>query len=156
MDTDRPLRDDSGVRAIALLAAVAVVAGCGSARSKPAASSKRRGDSYTVVLKPAGRIGHWVKLSLSPDGKTWLAQWSGECEVQTAYFVPARGGNARPVTGHASDESMALGWATHNRARILVPRAACGSQFEKPGIYLVDRSGHATLVKRIKARHGGA
>jgi hypothetical protein len=142
------------MRIAVLLAAAAVLAGCGSTRPKAVASS--HGDSYTVVLKPAGKNGRWVKLYLSPDTKTWLGQWSGECEVQTAYFLPAPGGEARPVTGHASDESLALGWAVHNRARILVPRAACGSQFRKPGIYLVDRQGHATLVKRVKARSGGA
>jgi hypothetical protein len=97
-----------------------------------------------------------VKLFLSPDAKTWLGQWSGECEVQTAYFIPVRGGKPRSVTGDAADEATALGWASRNRARILVPRAACGKQFRRPGIYLVDRAGHATLVKRVKARAGGA
>jgi hypothetical protein len=144
------------MRVVALLAAAAVVAGCGATKPKPSAAPKPHADSYTVLLKPAAPVGHWVKLLLSLDGKTWLGQWSGECEVQTAYFVPARGGKARPVTGNTGDESLALGWASHNRARILVPRAACGSQFRKPGIYLVDRQGHATLVKTVKARPGGA
>ncbi len=141
------------MRIAVLLAVVFVAAGCGSARQKAAGT---HGDSKSVVVKPAERDGRWVKLYLSPDTKTWLGQWSGECEVQTAFFVPAGGGKPRPVTGHAADESIALGWATHNRARILVPRAACGSQFRKPGIYLVDRAGHVTLVKRVKARVGGA
>ena len=144
------------MRIAAVFAAALVLAGCGSSRTSKPAATAVHGDSYTVVLKPAGASGHWVKLLLSPDGKTWLAQWSGECEVQTAYFVPARGGKALPVTGHASDESLALGWAAHNRARILVPRAACGSQFRKPGVYLVDREGNATFVKAVKARRGGA
>jgi hypothetical protein len=143
------------MRFFAILAAVVVAAGCGASKPKPAAKPKR-GDSYTVVLKPVAPIGRWVKLVLSLDGKTWLAQWSRECEVQTAYFVPARGGTARPVTGHAGDESLALGWALHNRARILAPRATCGRQFRKPGIYLVDRTGNATFVKSVKARSGGA
>ena len=137
---------------IAVLLAVAVLAGCGSGKQARPAS---RGDSGTVVLRPAAKNGRWVKLILSPDTKTWLGQWSGECEVQTAYFVPVRGGKARPVTGHAGDESVALGWGTKNRARILVPRAACGSQFRRPGIYLVDRAGRAALVKRVKPRAGG-
>jgi hypothetical protein len=150
------VRDDPHVRLFAFVVVAVILAGCGGSKTRPAAGGKPRGDSYTVVLKPVGPIGHWVKLYLSLDGKTWLAQWSGECEAQVAYFVPAHGGKARPVTGHASDESIALGWASHNRARILVPRAACGSQFRKPGIYLVDRAGHATLVKRVKALPGGA
>jgi hypothetical protein len=145
------------MRAALAVAAIAVlVAGCGSSKASKPATTTVHGDSSTVVLKPAGKSGRWVKLYLSPDMKTWLGQWSGECEVQTAYFLPAHGGKARPVTGHASDESVALGWASHNRARILVPRAACGSQFRKPGIYVVDRAGHATLVKHVKSRPGGA
>jgi hypothetical protein len=141
------------VRYAAILAAVLVVAGCGSSKAeRPADGKPNRGDSYSVVLKPVSANGHWVKLFLSLDGKTWLGQWSGECEVQTAYFIPARGGKARPVTGHDGDESIALGWALRNRARVLVPRSACGSQFRRPGIYLVDRQGHATFVKAVKSR----
>lgn len=142
------------MRITAVFVAGVLVAGCGSTKAKPV--PRASGDARTVVLKPAAKNGHWVKLYLSPDTKTWLGQWSGECEVQTAYFVPTKGGSPRPVTGHASDESIALGWASQNRARILVPRSACGSQFRKPGIYLVDRAGNATLVKRVKARAGGA
>jgi hypothetical protein len=144
------------VRWVAILAVALVVAGCGSSKAeRPADGKPKRGDSYSIVLDPVGPNGHWVKLLLSLDGRTWLAQWSGECEVQTTYFIPARGGKARPVTGDASDESIALGWALHNRARILVPRPACGSQFRRPGIYLVDRHGHATFVKPVKSRLGG-
>jgi hypothetical protein len=151
------VRDDFVVRCAAILAAAVVLAGCGSSHAERAAKAKPKihSDSYSVVLEPVGPIGHWVKLFLSLDGKTWLAQWSGECEVQTTYFIPARGGKARPVTGHEADESIALGWALRNRARILVPRAACGSQFRRPGIYLVDRQGRATFVKPVKARLGG-
>lgn len=142
------------MRTAVLLAVMVILAGCGSAK-KAQPSPARQGDSATVVLRPAEKNGRWVKLILSPDTKTWLGQWSGECEVQTAYFVPVAGGKARPVTGHASDESVVLGWAARNRARILVPRAACGSQFRRPGIYLVDRAGHASLVRPVKARLGG-
>jgi hypothetical protein len=144
------------MRVAGVVAAALVLAGCGSSKTAKPAATTVHGDSYTVVLKPAGANGHWVKLLLSPDAKTWLAQWSGDCEVQTAYFVPAHGGKARPVTGHASDESLALGWAAHNRARILVPGTACGSQFRKPGVYLVDREGNAAFVMPVKARPGGS
>jgi hypothetical protein len=134
------------------LAVALAVAGCGSSKQEAAP----RTATNAVVIKPLGGIGHWAKLLLSLDGKTWLGQWSGECEVQETYFIPAAGGAPRPVTGRRGDESIALGWALHNRARILVPRAACGGQFGKPGIYLVGRDGHASLVKRVKARPGGA
>lgn len=145
------------VAAAAALAATGVaLAGCGSSSADKAGPTARHGDSSSVVVKPVASAGHWVKLVLSPDTKTWLGQWSGECEVQTAYFVPAHGGKARSVTGHASDESLVLGWSAGNRARILVPRAACGSQFRTPGIYLVDRQGRAALVKKVTGRRGGA
>jgi hypothetical protein len=151
------MRDDLRVRTVAIVAATILVAGCGASKTKQAASPKPqvRGDSYTVVLKPVGPIGRWVKLFLSNDGKTWLAQWSGECEVQSTYFIPARGGKPRPVTGHETDESVALGWALHNRARVLLPRPACGSRYRRPGIYLIDRQGDAIFVKPVKSRLGG-
>ena len=44
-------------------------------------------------------VGHWVEAWLSPDGKTLLAQWSGECESPSTYFVDARGGRPSYVTG---------------------------------------------------------
>jgi hypothetical protein len=141
------------MRWAALVLLAVVLTGCGSTKAEPKASPQQ-GDASKLVVQPAGRLGAWQKLLLSPDTRTYLGQWSGECETQTAYFVPARGGKPRPVTGHASDESIALGWVGR-RARILVPRAACGSQFGKPGIYLVDRAGHATLVKRLKGQLGG-
>ncbi len=50
-----------------------------------------------------------------------------------------------------------LGWAPQNRARILVPRAACGRQFDKVGVYLVDpRGGKPVFVRATKLRAGGA
>ena len=146
------------MRVLAVAVAALVLAGCGGSEAKPPAKADTavRGDSYTVTVKPAGPNGHWVKLFLSPDLKTYLGQWSGECEVQTTYFIPARGGKPRPVTGRAGDESIALGWSGH-RARVLIPRAVCGSQFETAGIYSIDpRGGPPKLLRRLKSRLGGA
>jgi hypothetical protein len=144
------------VHRLAIVLAVAVVAGCGSSKSRPAAESRMTTESKPVVLRPLGPVGRWTKLILSPDTKTYLAQWMGECEALEAFFIPAAGGKPRPVTGRRGDEVVALGWALHNRARVLVPRAACGGQFGTPGIYLVGRHGEKpVLVKRIKARLGG-
>ena len=139
--------------ALALVSLALLAGGCGASKHE---SAPRTTTDNAFVLKPVGPAGHWAKLLLSLDGKTWLGQWSGECEVQETFFIPAGGGEPRPVTGHRGDESVALGWAPHNRARIQVPRAACGAQFGKPGIYLVDRAGHASLVKLQKAQSGGA
>jgi hypothetical protein len=138
--------------ALALLLLAAVAAGCGGGNSKPAAHA----DPFNRLTLPAvSAHGHWVKAFVSPDLKTVLAQWSGECEAQSAYFV-SRGGKLRPVTGAAADESIALGWVGR-RARILVPRAACGAQYATPGIYLVDPAGgKPVLVRRLKPRPGGA
>jgi hypothetical protein len=143
--------------AVVVLAAL-VLAGCGETKSGQSKALRGvDGDSHAVVLRPAGPSGHWVKLFLSPDGKTYLGQWSGECEAQEAFFIPERGGKPRPVTGRRGDQSVALGWGAHNRARVLVPRAICGTQFRTPGIYLVDPRGkRPALVKRVKAMPGGA
>lgn len=139
------------MRSLGVLLLALALAGCGSTKATPPA----RGGAKTLVVRPGGRNGFWRKLLLSPDGKTYLGQWSGECEVQETFFVPAAGGEPRPVTGRG-EESVALGWAPRNRARILVPRAACGSQFRRPGVYLVDRSGHSVLVTASRPKPGGA
>ena len=115
------------------------------------------GRSEPIVIRSPGGIGHWSKLLLSPDGTTYLAQWIGECETPEAFFIPAAGGKPRPVTGRRGDESIALGWTSHDRARVLLPRGACGGQFGKPGVYLVDpRGGRPRFLRAVKARPGGA
>jgi hypothetical protein len=148
------------VRIAPVVLAGLVLVGCGTTTSRRASNPQEtvHGDSHVLVLRPAGPLGRWVKLLLSPDGTTYLGQWSGECEVQEAFFIPVRGGMPRPVTGRRGDESLALGWAMHNRARILVPRALCGTQFRAPGVYLVDPRGRrpVVLVRRVRARPGGA
>ena len=148
------------MRSVAVGLAALALAGCSKTTSARRSETPEtvHGDSHVLVLRPAGPLGRWVKLFLSPDGTTYLGQWSGECEVQEAFFIPVRGGMPRPVTGRRGDESLALGWAMHNRARILVPRALCGTQFRAPGVYLVDRRGRRppVLVKRVRARPGGA
>jgi hypothetical protein len=77
---------------------------------------------------------------LSPDGKTLLLQWSGECETPSAWFASANGGQLRPVAGNAADESVALGWTNAGRAVVVFPRAACGYGIVRAGIYLVEPS----------------
>lgn len=88
--------------------------------------------------------GSWQWASVSPDGETILAQWSGECEVPNAFFVDARGGTPRPAAGPGSSQdpisqpSEGLGWTTDGRAIIFVPeQPGCGSS-GNPGVFLVD------------------
>jgi hypothetical protein len=92
-----------------------------------------------LPARPQGtpQVGHWRTARLSPNGETVLAQWSGECEAQIAYFIPAEGGEARPVTGR-SEWSEALGWTGDGLARVRLSNGACGTTMHKPGVYLVD------------------
>jgi hypothetical protein len=124
-----------------------------------------RGEWKLVSWEPAGDVvygpnfkggmsnGMWTSLRLSPDGRTLLGQWSSECEVQYAFFIPAAGGKPRVVTGeddfrHRSPESSAKGWASAGRARVFViGETGCGGTTYKRGDYLIDpTSGEATWV----------
>ena len=82
--------------------------------------------------------GFWVSAELSPDRKTLLLQWSGECEIPTAYFARAAGSRLRAVVGSGGTESVALGWARDGRAVVHLPRAFCGAGVRRAGVYLLD------------------
>ncbi len=89
-------------------------------------------------------VGHWRWATPSPDGKWVLAQWSGECEVPTAFLINAATGDARTVDGTSLDDwanaptSVGLGWAQDGRAVVSLPEAACGSGAEIPGTHVLD------------------
>jgi hypothetical protein len=111
-----------------------------------------RGDE--VIAKAISPEGHWRKLFLSPDGKTLLAEWSGECEIQTAYFISTGGGTPRAVTDYSRESatSVALGWRG-SRALVRLPVGEASRR--KPGVYLVDPSTLAkTLVRPLPRRYG--
>jgi hypothetical protein len=118
------------VRRLAVLAFVLVLAGCGGSEARK-----------TGTLPPLEKHGHWIKVLKSPDGDTLLAQWSGECEEQTAYFIPADGGKPTPVTGKR-EWSEALGWTDDGLARVRLANGACGSSMHKPGVFLIDPKTH--------------
>ena len=110
---------------------------------------------------PQGWVGHWASLALSPDEETILARWSGECESSMAFFVPAKGGSPRPVTGERdlskAPESSPIGWAEDGRARVRLFQGGCGLGATKPGVYLIDpHTNRATLVRaaRIQVLYG--
>jgi hypothetical protein len=109
-----------------------------------------RNPGPTPTAKDAGRVGHWAWAALSPDGSTFLGQWSAECEVPIAFFAGLDGRRPRPVTAEHdwadSPTSIAYGWTTDGRAIVLLPREPCGGGATKPGLYLISRSGRRTLI----------
>jgi hypothetical protein len=98
-------------------------------------------------------VGHWDWAALSPDGETLLAQWSAECEVPIAFFVPARGGKPRVVSVQddwtTSPTSIALGWTTDGRAIVLFPEANPCGLVGRPGLYLVASDGTHTRIRKL-------
>jgi hypothetical protein len=99
---------------------------------------------------PAGTdlTGFWAYALPSPDGHDLLAQWSGECEVPTAFFVVD--GVPQPVTGErrfwASPNSRSLGWSARGKALVfLLDNDACGAKRE-PGIYAFQGPGDGELL----------
>jgi hypothetical protein len=92
--------------------------------------------------------GFWAYALPSPDGRDLLAQWSGECEVPTAFFVVD--GVPRPVTGERrfwrSPNSRSLGWSAQGEALVfLLPDDACGNK-RVPGVYAFRGPGNGELV----------
>jgi hypothetical protein len=110
-----------------------------------------------IVKQDPHPAGFWVpgRLFPSPDGNLLLAQWSGQCEVQSTYLVSVQTGERRSIL-RRTDESSALGWTKEGSAKIMVPRPTCGSSRLAVGIYAIDPSSlRPTLVRRIKPRPGG-
>jgi hypothetical protein len=107
----------------------------------------------TATASDAGRVGHWEWAALSPDGSMLLAQWSAECEIPIAFFVPAEGGEPRVVTGEedwaTSPTSLALGWTTDGRAIVLFPEANPCGVVGAPGLYLVGVDGTHERVRGL-------
>jgi hypothetical protein len=110
----------------------------------------RDGRRIPIGNPPGAKIGHWAKAFLSPDLKTFLAEWSAECEVPLSFFVPARGGVPQPVAGgkKLSDVpvSSADGWTADGRAIVEFPNAACGTSIRRPGVYFISLTGRRQLV----------
>jgi hypothetical protein len=107
----------------------------------------RRGRVEEVPVEdPPGRgIGHWRWAAVSPDGRTFLATWSAECEVPTAFTFPVEGGRPEAVTGERdwvdAPESEALGWTTDGEPLVRLPKGACGTTAAEPGTYVFEDGG---------------
>lgn len=158
------------IRSFALVAGLALVAGCGSTKTRTVTRVEScngiaadlsfhyaicggrfmRDGTVLAISKPAGaKVGHWAKAYLSPDGKTFLAQWSAECEVPFAFLVPVRGGTPRVVTGETNwakaPMSVADGWTEDGRAIVEISRGDCGAM-GRGAIYLVAPDGTRATI----------
>jgi hypothetical protein len=98
---------------------------------------------------PGSTGGDWRFAFASPAGGDVLAQWSGECETPTAYWIDGQG-TERIVTGEQSladaPESFALGWAPDGDALVFLPRGVCGSGSSRPGIYRFAAPAEGRLI----------
>ena len=158
------------IRAAAIVAALVLLAGCGSTSTRTVTRVQRCngitadltfhyaicGDRFMrdakplAIGKPPGaKVGHWAKAYLSPDGKTLLAEWSSECEVPYAFRVPVSGGTLRVITGEddwaKARPSVADGWTDDGRAIVEVWRNDCGARGARD-MYLVAQDGTRTAI----------
>jgi hypothetical protein len=157
-------------RIAAVVAGLLLLAGCGSTRTVTVTRVQRcngiaadlsfhyaicgdrflrDGEELAIGTPPGAKAGHWARAYLSPDGKTFLAQWSAECEVPFTFLVPVRGGVPRVVTGESdwrrAPQSSADGWSGDGRAIVEISRGDCGARAQ-PKLYLVARDGQRTAI----------
>jgi hypothetical protein len=110
----------------------------------------------SIVEPPKVRHGWWRRIVTSPDRETLLAQWSGECEIQSTYLVSSENGQERPI--FRGNSSTAAGWARDGRARIRLPAPVYGTDRSvrfQAGIYLVDPKTLEVSLERPIARRPG-
>jgi hypothetical protein len=124
-----------------------------------ARSRIERGDGvdWTIVTGSApGRHGWWRRIVASPDRRQLLAQWSGECEIQSTYLVSTGSGRARAIL--RGNPSTALGWSKDGRARVRAQTPVYGSDGKvryRAGVYLVDPVTLAVRLERSSSRKPG-
>jgi hypothetical protein len=113
------------------------------------------GSTRRVRVRPPFEHGGWRWGALSPDGKTILAEWSGECEIPMAFFAPGSGGKPRSVSGpytrrRPPPNSQALGWTKGGRAIVFAPaEPGCGGE-DRPGVFLVTTGGRWTRLADVR------
>jgi hypothetical protein len=103
--------------------------------------------------------GFWAFALPSPDGTMLLAQWSGECEVQTAFLAGIEGSDPRPITGQrglvGTPASKALGWTTDGGALVFLgPGGPCGSSSDPAGVYRFGSAGRGRMLIPVPDPHG--
>jgi hypothetical protein len=105
---------------------------------------------HGAVVIDGDLAGHWRWARFSPDATWVLAQWSGECEIPTAFMVRSDARVPMPVTGewglrHAP-ESIALGWTAGGEAVVDLPVGSCGASAKRSGVYLISAPGSLALI----------
>ncbi len=99
-----------------------------------------------------GVVGHWRYSFASETGVT-LAQWSGECEVPTAYWIHPSG-EPEIITGGTelslAPESIVMGWAPTGEAVVDLGWGYCGHRGDPPGVYLFSAPGEGRLIFRTE------
>jgi hypothetical protein len=110
-----------------------------------------RTDAPLDRAAPDGLVhGHWAGQFRSPDGRTLLGAWSGECESPSVWLtegdrpwrpiVPGKGDDVFPP------ESVTVGWAPDGQAVVYFTEGICGTGFGRPGTYLVSTTGTPSFV----------
>jgi hypothetical protein len=110
----------------------------------------------TFAGPPKARRGWWRRVAASPDRTMLLAQWSGECEIQSIYLVFTANGEERPIFRGSS--STAVGWSMAGRARVRLPSPLYGTDKSiriQSGIYLVDPKTMEVSLEHPIARRPG-
>lgn len=131
---------------------------CGSEPSsgdEPTITLTRDGATRRITGAPfprdptGGFAGYWTRTLLSPDGRTVLATWSGECESPSAFLVDVD--TARTFSPESGQdfprEAHGLGWTKAGEAVIYFTTGICGSAIDVPGIYLLRPDG--SLARRV-------
>lgn len=114
---------------------------------------RKRGSRWVVLFDentaPHGGHGWWRRVIASPDRRTLLGQWSGECELQLTYVVTLRGWTMRPILDGLP--STAVGWGLDGRARVRTPSGGwvvTANRIVKAGIYSVNPVNMAFALER--------
>jgi hypothetical protein len=113
---------------------------------------RRAGRSHVVARAPTREGGSWLWAEFSRDRPAILAQWSGQCETPTAFFVS--GGKLRPLGGTTyrnAPESVGLGWLPGGRAVVHFRGGVCGNGYSGPGVYAVPLTGRPQLLLSVPA-----